>query len=838
MKILMRRSTKISNHNARGWAAALAAIVLLCGALPLVAEHTRFWRQSRYDEFEKGEAHGVAMRSDGKLMLAPRFADFGDANLAYLWALRFDSRGNLYAAGGSSAKVVRFDAQGKATKVFESAEMTAQALAIDAHDNLYVATSPDGKVYRVTPSGQSSVFFDPKTKYIWDLALDSDGTLYVATGDTGKIFAVAPDGTGKLFYSGDETHIRALALDANGNLIAGTEPGGRILRIPKAAPPAEPAEPGEAATPPAAAGAAAALPAPEHTGRRAFVLYETDKKEVTALLVDPKDGSIYAAAIGEKPRVTQPLPTFAPAQPAEQQSTAPTLTFSNQDSPAAQAALTAAAQTQALTFVPFPTLTSSAVYRIAPDGSPTELWSSHDLLVYSLARAQSGELLLGTGNHGAVLELDGEQVFSEVARTSAEQVTGLATAPNGAVYLATANPGKVFSLGPDHAAEGTFESQAFDARIFSRWGRISWWGEGAAVHASGAGASVEFYARSGNTSTPDDNWSAWSGPYTDASGQTVDCPSARFIQWKAVLHRGSATTAATSPQVAWVSVAYLPKNVAPVIDAVVIQDPGVRVQGPNNGGGAAIGAGPAPVQLRLPASPNESPLMFDNGANQGSAGRFEAPPQGFRQKGYESVLWSASDENDDTLEFSVYYRGEGETNWELLKDKIDQRFYSWDTSTMPDGAYYLKIVASDGPSNPPADALTAERESDRFLVDNTPPVVTALTADPAPDAPGSAAATATPAATATATARIRFDARDAGSAIARAQYSLDAGDWTLVLPTGQLDDAPQEHFDWTLPGVLAPGEHTLAVRVFDEYENATSAKVTFTIGSAAPAKAH
>jgi hypothetical protein len=521
-----------------------------------------------------------------------------------------------------------------------------------------------------------------------------------------------------------------------------------------------------------------------------------------------------------------------PAQPAAQQTTAPTLTFSNQDSPAAQAALTAAAQTQALAFVPFPSLNSSAVYRIAPDGSPTELWSSHELLVYSLARAQSGELLLGTGNHGAVLELDGNQIFSEVAKTSAEQVTGLAAGPNGTVYLATANPGKVFSLGPGDAAEGTFESQAFDARIFSHWGRISWWGEGAPEHASGAGARVELYARSGNTSTPDDNWSTWSGPYTDTAGQTVDCPPARFIQWKAVLKRGTGPDAATSPQVAWVSVAYLPKNVAPVIDAVVVQDPGVRVQGPNNGGGGAIGAGPTPVQLRLASTPDATSLMFDNAANQGTSGRFEPPPQGFRQKGYESVLWSASDENDDTLEFSVYYRGEGETNWMLLKDKIDQRFYSWDTSSMPDGAYYLKIVASDSPSNPPDDALSAERESDRFLVDNTPPVVTGLAADPTPAAAGVAAGSAT--------ARIRFDARDPGSSVARAQYSLDAGDWTLVLPAGQLNDAPQEHFDWTLPGVLAPGEHTLAVRVYDEYENMTSAKVTFTIGAAAaaPAKPH
>ncbi len=43
---------------------------------------------------------------------------------------------------------------------------------------------------------------------------------------------------------------------------------------------------------------------------------------------------------------------------------------------------------------------------------------------------------------------------------------------------------------------------------------------------------------------------------------------------------------------------------------------------------------------------------------------------------------------------------------------------------MSDGAYYLKIVASDSPSNAPADSLETEMESDRFFVDNTAPIIT------------------------------------------------------------------------------------------------------------------
>src|SRR6202163_5032145 len=137
---------------------------------PAIAEHTRTWRQASYEDFLKGTPHGVAVRSDGRLELAPKFTLIADADASYLWSLRTDPKGMLYAAGGSPAKVFRFDAAGKPTTVFESPDLSAQAITFDSQGNLYVGTSPDGKVYRVSSSGEKSVFFDPKTKYIWDLA--------------------------------------------------------------------------------------------------------------------------------------------------------------------------------------------------------------------------------------------------------------------------------------------------------------------------------------------------------------------------------------------------------------------------------------------------------------------------------------------------------------------------------------------------------------------------------------------------------------------------------------------------------------------------------------------
>ncbi|MGH9713020.1 MAG: hypothetical protein ACRD5M_06950 [Candidatus Acidiferrales bacterium] len=744
---------------------------------PVRAEHTRYWRQTDSAEFDKGAAKGVAIRSDGRLVPAPRFTSFADPNLAYLWQLRMDSRGRLYAAGGSDAKVLRFDDSGKPTMVFESSELAAQAIALDAGDNLYVGTSPDGKVYKVTPDGQKSIFFEPKTKYIWALAVDAHGAVFVATGDKGEVFVVNPDGKGRLFYQSDERHARSLAFDAKGNLLIGTDPNGLILRI-------EIARKNPQAIPEAGA---------------SFVIYETNKKEVTSLLTD-SNGNLYAASVGEKPRAAGAPPQLPGVLPAP---IAPMLS------------LPGVAPIQTLTppsvapFSFFPSTTGgSEVVRISPDGSPEQLWISREELVFTMGLSSAGKILLGTGNKGAIVELEGQNVHSNIARTASAQVTSLVAGTDGKIYVATANPGKIFSLGPGFDPGGSFESDTFDAKIFSHWGRLRWWGENGATE-----GKVAFYVRSGNTSSPEKNWSPWTGPYKTAAGETVSCPPARFAQWKAVFldtdHSGA-------PSVSWVSLAYQPKNVAPSIDDIAVQEPGIRVQGfaqPTGGQGV-----PSPVQLRMPqrAGGNFPSLasMMTNPEGATRPARIDVPPQGIEDRGFQSVLWSAHDDNEDDLVFSVYYRGEGEQNWRLLKDKIAQHFYSWDTDTMPDGAYYLKITASDSPSNPAGEALSVERETDRVVIANTPPRIEALRANMnSSDGPA---------------VTVSFEAVSASAAVARAQYSLDAGEWQIVFPAGLLSDAPKESYQFQVSG-LSAGEHTIAVQIFDRFENTSAAKVTFTV---------
>ena len=760
------------------WKQFLLLGLLVCvAASSCMADHTRRWRQSTYDEFLKGTAKGVAVRSDGHLELAPKFTLLADADASYLWSLRTDPSGALYAGGGSPAKVFRVGADGKLKSVFESSDLLAQCLAFDAKGVLYVGTSPDGKVYKVSADGEKTVFFEPKTKYIWDLAFGPDGTLYVATGDKGQIYAVSPDGKGELYYASDEAHIKVLAFDSKGNLLAGTEPNGRVLRVNRAT----------------EKGASKSATASAH----GFVVYETAKREVTSLAVGA-NGTIYVAAIGEKPKPGVPGQTAV-------------INAGQGGAIITGGGIQAGAIAQP--FIAFPQAISSSIYRITPEGVPEELWSSREEVVYALAMNPDGRLLAGTGNNGSLLVIDGNGVYAQLAKAGSAQITGISKGANGKVYLCTANPGKLFSLGPEYEAEGTFESQSFDAKLFSQWGRIEWWGPPATTGGGKTGKEskdprLEFYVRTGNTEDPAKEWSPWFGPYT-STDTPIEAPAARFLQWKAVIHDGR-----PGDGIDWVSVAYEPRNVAPVIDGIALQDPGVRAQAP-----MGIVGQPGNVTLKQPPAPSPNPTGIVVSANPVQTPKFEAPPQGSLQKGYQSVLWSAHDDNDDELKYAVYFRGENQKEWLLLKDNLDQKFYSWDTSSMPDGAYYLKIVASDSPSNPPELALQAERESDRFEVDNSTPTIgkieasaTGMNADRSKGV----------------SYDFQFTASHPTNSIEKAQYSVDGGDWVLARPVNGISDYKTETYSFTVRGLM-PGEHTIAVRAYDRFENVGAAKTTIQV---------
>jgi hypothetical protein len=767
----------------------LANISIFSLVSPAFAEGTRIWEQSKFDELTKGTATGVAIRSSGGLELAPTFKSLYATPSTYIWSIASDDAGNVYVAAGAPARVYRIASDGKATVIFEPKELQVQALQTGPGGAIYAATAPDGKVYKlehmsehkpgakaqadshqeaasdkkdkanddkdaakpvVDASWSSSVYFEPGTKYIWDLALDKTGNLYVATGDHGEIYRVTPRGEHSVFFKSDETHIRVLAFDAQENLIAGSDGSGLIYRISRA---------GEG-----------------------FVLYSAPKKEITALALDHA-GNIYASAVGEKRSGAGPGGGALAAALMGLSATPPIAGVSPQ-TPGITVTPAAGTPQMAGPF-PFPgggASGGSDVYRIAPDGSPTRIWSSHEDIVYALAFDSQGRLLAGTGNRGHIFAIIGQDDFSDLLKATASQVTGFAKAPGGGLYAATSNLGKVFVLGPGPEAEGTYESDVFDARIFSRWGRAEFRGAG----------SVDLYARSGNVDNPDRNWSPWKKIELARNSET-GIPAARYAQWKAVLHAGT-----EAPGVDSVALNYLPKNAAPEIDDVTVQV-GVKYQPVSKMSGSTLGS-------------DSGGSSFGGSSSSGSGQRFESPPTSSHDRDSIGVKWSAHDDNDDQLVYSLYYRGDGETRWLLLKDDLTDKAYSFDASLLPDGGYTVKVVASDAPSHSPGEALTASKESRRFEVDTTPPRIENLAAS-----------------LEAGEIHVTLRAVDGFSPVKRVEYSVDASDWKYVEPVGQLSDAKIENYDFkvtpeTAKDGNASSEHVVVVRVYDRYDNMGAAK--------------
>jgi hypothetical protein len=634
---------------------------------------------------------------------------------------------------------------------FDSQELEVHAIALAPGGGIYVGTSPDGKIYKVDGQGRATTLFDPADRYIWSLAVDRGGNIYAATGDKGVIYKITPDGKGEPFYQTRATHAIALAFDSQGRLLAGTESPGRVFQIDPSGKP--------------------------------FVLLDSNYNEIHQLRVDAQ-GVIYAAAI--RGRGTASTTSAQPDQSSDSGSPAPIPTVTTEvtaiaivDSSSVSSSMSGGSQTPPTPRGPG----AGAVFRILPDGSSDLIWESREDTPYDIAFESNGTLLVATGNKGKIYRLAGDPIQPTlVTRANAEQVTNLGTGRDGRVVFSTSNPGKVFRLSADRAERGTYTSDVRDATTVAAWGALKWQ---AAVP---AGTKVEISTRSGNTRTPDDTWSDWSPAYSTPAGSAITSPRARYLQWRAIFTgaRGEA------PLLTSVTAAYLPRNLRPRVTSITIHPPGTVFQRP------------FPTDPEIAGFEGDTPDRRAAAQAQGSTGS-GSPNIGRRgyEKGLLTFVWRAEDDNRDELAYDVQYRREGETAWKLLKRGVTDPILVWDTTSVPNGRYILRIVASDAPSNSPATALTGAMESTAFEIDNAPPAITV-----------------------TAVRReggrtvIAFDVRDDQSAVQKADYSLDGNRWQTIYPKDGIADSRFEQFELVLDGDTARG---VIVRATDALNNVSSA---------------
>jgi len=727
-------------------AAVARLLTLALAALPAFAATTTTWELNGYQDFLRGTLNGLSLTRDGRLIAGPKIDTLFTSDQPEIWSLAQAPDGSLYLGTGNRGRLYKIDPSGKSSLLWTADQPELFAVTVDSKGVVYAGTSPGGKIYRIE-NGQATEYFSPNARYIWALKFGPDGSLFAATGDQGKIFRVTAAGRGTVYYDTGQAHVTALAFDRQGRLLAGSEPNGILYRIT----------------------------APN----KAFVLYNANLPEIRAIVPAP-DGSIYAAALGGS------IARRVNAVPAASVSntpmvTAPPISITVTDSqqgglnPApkvdtSKLGLTQSAPMVATTTTETPGVEKSALYKINTDNTVETLWTSKDENAYDLVVSGS-DLLFLTDAQGRIYRLDRDRRTTLVAQANQGEATRLVES-HGDLIAATGNLGKILRLEPAAGAGGWFQSPVHDCGTVARWGRLTWHGDT---------SGVSFKTRSGNSARPDSTWSDWSGAITSLDHSNITSPNARYIQWRAELNP-------SSRGIDDVSIAFLPQNNPPVVHSINVSSTAQAQQAATN------------------ATASYSITVSDSGDAAATPGtQSQMLARGGSQK--IQVSWQADDPDGDHLLYNLYFRGDGERDWILLRANMTENSYLLDGDVLADGRYLFKVTASDLPSNPADLARQAELISAPVIIDNTPPAVTV--SSPRRDAAGVA---------------LDVAAEDRGGTLKRCEYSVDAGPWSPVEAADGVTDSPREQFHINLRG-LPPGEHLVVIRVYDTAGNAGLTKV-------------
>lgn len=711
-----------------------ASLLLALLGASAFAVQPQFLKLSSMRDFLDGEIEGLSVDSSGRLSLAPAITQGPDLGAPAVWAVAVDAQGVLYAGTGNDGKILKVE--GRTTQTFfDAPEPEVQALAVASDGRLFAATNPEGKVYAIDKAGKSSVFFDPEERYIWALAFDGAGRLWVATGGEGRIYRVDARGQATSILTSQDAHVTSLAIAPSGGVFAGSSPSGLVYAI--------------------------------DARDNVRVLYDSNYREVKALLPLP-NGSVYVALVDGRPDVPLPRPTPSPS-PA--------------GSPAPEGPVTASTSIEVFAFPQGPARPNEAprggsgpargaIFLVSALGDADQLWSGEESPFFLFRRNDA--VLFGTGSKGRLYEVRDDRTHTLVRTMPQEQLTAAAPMPQGEMAIASSNPGKLAYLSTRRETKGTFTSSARDFDNVAQVG---------ALEASTSSPSVAYEIRTGNASAPDTTWSNWE-PVTAGKAPSRS-PQARFAQIRATL-AGSAE----SPSLSWLQLAYVQRNLRPLVRELTLYPPGDAFQK-----SGSAGSGEAEIAGLDSGSPEIKPGPAAGGRSTDSAnlGRKVF----FRS--LRTLTWRAEDGNGDDLRYDVLYRPESAASFAKLRDGLEEPVFTWDTATVPSGRYVLRVIARDQGSNPEGRGLSYEKDTEVFEVDNDPPAISA-----------------------TVTAGlVKAVVTDSMSAIRKAEWAKEAGAWADMTPVDGLADSREETFEIRIEGAPA----AVVIRATDAFGNVAVTRV-------------
>ena len=684
-------------------------------------------------------------------------------------------------ASAALATTTRFFRQTTA-KDFEEGEATSSMIL------------PTGAVV----PGSKTTRLELDAAFAWCATLSPDGRIaYFGTGDQGRIYSVpvqASAGDPKKLAEIDAPWVTALAARSNGSLLAGSTPGGRIFSVdgktgasrPFAKLPAEhvwallsdgkggntyaaTGIPGQVflidgkgkerllwdsgdkhvmALAWAGNGALLAGTADQailyriHPDGRAEALHDFEANEIRAIV--RVAGATYLAVNAFEKANDLPAGPQPGAQPGK-----------GTKLPAASAPASGAQprsdQVKA----------HAAVYRLNDDGGIEQVLALGDGYFTALLAGPGGQIYAASGTQGKIHRISSDRTVALAIDLPERQALSLVSTPDG-LLVGTGDVGAIFRVRSAGAGEASYLSKVLDADGPAYWGHLHWTGS----------ADLVFETRAGNTGKPDKSWGDWrkleSITHRDHEGQgKVAGDHGRYLQYRVGLPEKSSVLRD-------VLAYYVPHNQRARVTEVYLAD-----------------AGPAPVAAGVGGSTGSQAA--------GTAGTRAHSP-------ILKLRWKVENPDNDEIIYRLWFRQEGESVWRPLggPDPLSKPEYDWNTDSVPDGRYLIRVWASDEKVTPADRALDFTYEAPSFLVDNTRPVVADLQAQ---------------------LPRVTGRAHDDASVISQIEFSVDGNDWRPVSPDDGILDQRAEAFSIQLPSSLAAGPHIITVRAWDSADNLGSARI-------------
>ena len=804
-------------------ACTLACAVPASSAFAVKPAH---WVHTSEADFENGRFENVVATNFGDLKLSRSVKTIleQDSRVSAVYAIVEAPDKTVYAATGPQGTLLAINGD----KVSDAAKLddgsSIFSLAIDKDGAVLFGTGGEaGKIYRLKKAGAKpeEIFASEGTQYVWAIAALKDGTIYAATGPDGKLFEIKPGGKPEVVFDSNENNLLCLASDGKDLLYIGTDPHGLLYRF-------------------------------NRKTKESFVVHDANESEITTLAL-ATDGTVYAGtaesientmpdmstteSVGGRPEGSgaMDIPSQPPEEPKppqvpdpnpgepdpipKQTSSAivhPAIFLKKKDKrqtaakpdepnaeptqeapgedpggepapgmpgelePSAPVAPIAPAPPGSFDDSGEPRAGGNAVYRIDTSGFVSEIFRGQVLVLSMIEK--DGVLTLGTGSEGRIYQLNpAAEETAVLAKLEPKQVMAMCQTSEGRLLLGLANTGGIASLTSGFASTGTYTSSVLDASQISTFGQLRLHGR------LPKGSELLVSTRSGNLSEPTDTgWSKWTDDAPATEYMKIKSPTARFFQYRLTF---KSTDSKQTAVVDEADVAYQVPNLPPKVKSVTLAT----------------------------AEPETAPNAAANAAASlaGSEGGDSSSAPQSRGTGKQTITWAAEDPNSDSMRYTISYRSGTRAPWIQMKDDVSETTYEWDTRTVGDGRYEVKVTASDELENALGSGRTASRISDPVVVDNTAPVIADLKAEGKNN-------------------QVSVSARgvDQMSPLYSFDYSVDsAKDWQAVLPSDKLCDSPEESVSFAISG-LTTGVHQIALRCTDAAGNHAIRTVTVTVEAA------